>query len=91
MYNTLVMSKPFHEIQSCIALEAYKILLSFEDGVTGKIDLSEKIGRGVFQALENIENFRQVRISSDKRSLQWLNGIDLCVDSLYLEIRNIAA
>ena len=33
---------------------------------------------GVFQALENIENFKQVKISSDKRSLQWLNGIDLC-------------
>ena len=91
MYNTLLMSKPFHKIQSCIALEAYKLLLSFEDGVTGKIDLSEKIGRGVFQALGNIENFRQVKISSDKRSLQWLNGIDLCADSLYLEIRNIAA
>jgi hypothetical protein len=91
MYNTLVMSKPFHKIQSCIALEAYKLLLSFEDSVTGKIDLSEKIGRGVFQALENMENFRQVRISSDKRSLQWLNEIDLCADSLYLEIRNIAA
>jgi hypothetical protein len=28
---------------------------------------SEKIGKGVFQALENIENFRQVRISSNKR------------------------
>jgi len=91
MYNTLVMSKPFHKIQSCIALEAYKLLLSFEDGVTGKIDLSEKIGRGVFQALENIENFRQVRISSDGRSLQWLNEIDLCADSLYLEIRNTTA
>jgi hypothetical protein len=86
MYNTLVMSKPFHKIQSCIALEAYKLLLSFEDGVSGEIDLSEKIGRGVFQALENIENFRQVKVSSDKRSLQWLNDIDLCADSLYLQI-----
>ena len=76
------MNKPFHKIQSCITLEAYKLLLSFEDGVTGEIDLSEKIGKGVFQAL-NIENFRQVRISSDKRSLQWLNDIDLCADSLY--------
>lgn len=85
------LSSSFHKIQSCIALEAYKLLLSFEDGVTDEIDLSEKIGKGVFQALENIENFRQVRISSDKRSLQWLNGIDLCADSLYLEIRNIAA
>lgn len=82
------MSKPFHKIQSCIALEAYKLLLSFEDGVTGEIDLSEKIGRGVFQALEN---FRQVRISSDKRSLQWLNGIDLCADSLYLKIKHSIA
>jgi hypothetical protein len=91
MYNTLLMSKPFHKIQSCIALEAYKLLLSFEDGVTGKIDLSEKIGKGVFQALENIENFKQVKISSDKRSLQWLNGIDLCADSLYLKIRNTTA
>lgn len=85
------MSKPFHKIQSCIALEAYKLLLSFEDGVTGKVDLSEKIGKGVFQALENIENFKQVKISSDKRSLQWLNGIDLCADSLYLKIRNTTA
>jgi hypothetical protein len=82
------MNKPFHKIQSCITLEAYKLLLSFEDGVTGEIDLSEKIGKGVFQALENIENFRQVRISSDKRSLQWLNGIDLCADSLYLQIKS---
>ncbi|MBU6195957.1 MAG: DUF2442 domain-containing protein [Cyanobacteria bacterium REEB446] len=85
------MSKPFHKIQSCIALEAYKLLLSFEDGVTGEIDLSEKVGKGVFQALENIENFKQVKISSDKRSLQWLNGIDLCADSLYLKIKHSIA
>ena len=91
MYNTLVMSKPFHKIQSCIALEACKLLLSFEDATAGEIDLSEKVGKGVFQALENIENFKQVKIYSDKRSLQWLNGIDLCADSLYLKIKHSIA
>ena len=80
------MNKTFHKIQSCIPLEAYKVLLSFEDGTAGEIDLSEQVRKGVFQALENMENFKQVRISPDKRSLEWLGGIDLCVDSLYLQI-----
>ncbi len=67
------------------ALLKFKLLVRFDDGVSGEIDLSELAGRGVFAAWLQPEIFAQVRVT-DSGAVEWPGEIDLCPDSLYLRL-----
>ena len=64
-------------------LNAYRLELTFDDGVCGIVDLSELVGKGVFAFWRDRHVFEQVRIGS-LGELIWADQIDLCPDSLYL-------
>jgi hypothetical protein len=66
-------------------LKEYKIRLAFADGVTGIIDLSSLVGKGVFSLWKDYAEFRRVNIGSSGE-LVWGDKIDLCPDALYLKI-----
>jgi hypothetical protein len=66
-------------------LENYRLELAFDDGVSGVIDLSDLVGKGVFTLWRDQHIFEQVRIGSFGE-LVWLDKIDLCPDSLYLKV-----
>jgi hypothetical protein len=67
------------------AVSGHRLWLRFADGVEGEVDLSDLVGEGVFKAWEDPEVFARVRVERG-RSVAWGEGIDLCADSLYLEI-----
>jgi hypothetical protein len=67
------------------ALPNYRIWLRYDDGVEGEVDVSEFKGRGVFAAWDDPEFFRAVRIAGHG-AVEWGNEIDLCPDSLYLQL-----
>jgi hypothetical protein len=50
-----------------------------------QIDLASRvIGRGgVFQPLEDIDFFKQVRVDTEAGTVVWPNGVDFCPDVLY--------
>lgn len=66
-------------------LDAYRLELTFSDGVRGVVDLSNRIiGRGgVFEPLENPQFFRQVRVDHELGTIVWPNDADFCPDLLY--------
>ncbi len=66
-------------------LDAYRLELTFADGVRGTVDLSKRIiGRGgVFKALEDPAYFRQVRVNPELGTIVWPNDVDFCPDMLY--------
>ena len=66
-------------------LDAYRIELTFSDGVRGVVDLANRIvGRGgVFAPLENPEFFRQVAVDPELGTIVWPNGADIDPDVLY--------
>jgi len=66
-------------------LKDYKLRLVFDDGVTGIIDVSYLVGKGVFARWNDYAEFSKVRIGSGGE-LIWDDQIDLCPDSLYLKI-----
>lgn len=66
------------------ALEGYRLELVFDDGVTGVVDLSSLVGKGVFDLWRDRLAFEQVQIGSSGE-LVWDDRIDLCPDSLYLK------
>jgi hypothetical protein len=75
-----------HNIIDVKPVGQYKISVTFEDGVSGVIDLSDLIGKGVFAAIKDPREFKRVSIDPQTHTVCWPNGIDLCPDSIYSDI-----
>lgn len=67
-------------------LDHYRISLKYDNGVAGVADLSHLAGKGVFSLWNDYSLFRQVYIDPGSGAIAWNNEIDLCPDSLYLNI-----
>ena len=67
------------------AREPYKIWLRYSDGISGEIDLSDMAGKGVFKAWDTPGFFEKVYIAPHL-AIAWSDEIELCPESLYLEL-----
>ena len=63
----------------------YRIWLEYSDGVSGEVDLSYLVGRGIFKAWDEPGYFERVHITSH-RSIAWNEEIELCPDAMYMRI-----
>jgi hypothetical protein len=66
-------------------VDGYRIQLQFADGANGVVDLSRLAGKGVFSLWKDPAAFRSFSIGRG-RELRWSDEVDLCADSLYMEI-----
>ena len=73
------------KIKRLKALPRYRLQLEFADGVAGLVNLSAKVGTGVFAAWQDQEIFAQARVGENGQ-VEWPGDIDLCPDTLYLEV-----
>jgi hypothetical protein len=83
MYKENPMTTP--KILEARPLDRYKIWLKFDDGISGDVDLSHLVGKGVFALWNNYENFKKVSVE-DSRRLAWSDEIDIDADSLYMKL-----
>jgi hypothetical protein len=67
------------------ARPCYHLYLEFADGTRGEVDLSRLVGKGVFRVWNDYRFFENVRVG-DHREIRWDDEIELCADSLYLEL-----
>lgn len=67
------------------ALADSKIRVDYADGVSGVLDLSDSVGRGVFAPLRDVAFFKRVHIG-DHGQIAWSDEIEICPDAAYLEI-----
>ncbi|MDZ4860467.1 MAG: DUF2442 domain-containing protein [Candidatus Hydrogenedentes bacterium] len=65
-------------------LDRYRLDLTFDDGVSGIVDLSHLAGQGVFARWLEPGAFEDVRIAPSGE-VTWGTDIDLCPDTLYLD------
>jgi hypothetical protein len=73
------------------ALPGWRLHLRYDDGVEGTVDLSAKVGCGVFAAWRDPVFFKSARCERGRRVV-WGEGegeIDLCADALYLQITGL--
>lgn len=66
-------------------LERYRLELELDDGVSGIVDVSGPVGKGVFALWRDRRAFEQVRVGASGE-LAWGEQIDLCPDALYLKV-----
>ena len=66
-------------------VDHFHVCLRFESGESGIVDLGHLAGRGVFSAWLQEGVFEQLSLSPTG-ALQWPGDLDLCPDSLYLQM-----
>ncbi len=69
------------------ALADGQLRIRFADGVEGHVDLRPMLGHGVFRALADPAVFAQVFVDPVTHTVAWPNGIDLCPDTLYDDVK----
>lgn len=65
------------------ALPNYRLKLSFDNGEVRVFDVTPYISKGIFQALQSVDYFEQVKPFFG--GVQWPQEQDLSPDTLYLE------
>ena len=64
------------------ALPGYKIRVDYANGVTGVVDLSDSVVRGVFAPLKDEAFFQKVHLG-DHGQIAWTDEIEICPDATY--------
>ena len=84
------MSIPqFPKVASVKAIEKYKILLKYDDGTEGILDLSDSAGKGVFQYWVEGNNFFNVSIDPIGGGISWSPKLDICPNAAYLILKGL--
>lgn len=63
-------------------LSDYKLWVTFDDGSSGEVDLSNELKGSVFEALKDLTVFKQVVVDPDLETVVWPNGADLAPEFL---------
>jgi len=68
------------------ALPEYKLQVTFDDDVSGVINLKDFIGKGIFSGLKNPELFNKVYTTG--YSIAWSDELEIDLITIYAEITN---
>ncbi len=63
-------------------LNAYKLLVGFNNGIVREIDLSGELYGEMFEPLKDQSFFRQVAVNPDTNTIEWPNGADFAPEFL---------
>lgn len=64
-------------------LDAYKLRLTFNDGVVKDVDLENELHGEIFAPLQEESFFRQVTLNLETGTIEWPNGADFAPEFLY--------
>jgi hypothetical protein len=64
-----------------------RLRLTFADGLTGEVDVLDRMRGPVFTRARTPEGFVEVRVDSQTGTVCWPNGADLAPDTLYERVR----
>lgn len=76
-------------IESVKPLKKYQLLIKFNDGKEGIINLAHLAGEGVFKAWDEEEHFSKVFISAESKAVTWPGGIDIDTYNIYSSITGL--
>jgi len=74
-------------------LDDYRLRLHFNDETVKDLDLRKELSGEVFEPLQDLELFKQVRLNPDSGTIEWSDGADFAPELLHKigkEVRKIA-
>jgi Protein of unknown function (DUF2442) len=79
------MNKIIPYLKKAEARPGYRLFVEFEDGVKGLVDMSDKVGKGVFEYLKDESNFSKVYVS-EHGSISWSDELEIDTLNVYLKL-----
>ena len=67
--------------------ENYILIIDFDNGESGKLDMKPFLEFGVFQRLKDHNAFMRVRVAFD--TIEWDSGVDLDPEFVYIKCQGI--
>ena len=64
-----------------LALEEYRLLLTFSNGEIRIFDVKPYLNNKFWAPLSKVEVFQEVKVAGG--SVEWTSGIDFCPDEIY--------
>jgi hypothetical protein len=61
--------------------------LTFADGLTGEVEVIQRMWGPVFEEARTIEGFASVWVDPESGTVTWPGGADLAPDTLYLRVK----
>jgi hypothetical protein len=80
-----------NRITDAEARPGYRLWIRFADGVEGEVSLQHLVGKGVFAAWRDREQFSKVSVDAESGTVRWPGGLDLAPDALYTRITGTSA
>jgi len=71
------------KIKSAVHIEGYRLKVTFEDGKSGVLDLSDQLWGEVFEPLRDIAEFKNFQVDPELSTIVWSTGADLAPEFLY--------
>lgn len=72
-----------HYIRDVAYLTEYKLLVTFENGVTKVVNLEPYLEGEIFEPLRDVEYFKTVSVNPDIDTITWDNGADFAPEFLW--------
>ena len=63
------------------------VLLTFEDGLEGEVDLTARLFGPVFERVRTPAGFAEVYVNEETGTITWPGEIDLAPDTLYVRVK----
>ena len=79
------MNKIIPYLKKAEARSGYRLFVEFEDGVSGLVDMSDKVGKGVFEYWKDESNFSKVYVSGHG-SISWNDDLEIDALNVYLKL-----
>ena len=76
------MNWNFQKVIIAKPLKDYRLYIEFDDGVSGTIDLSDRLDKEIFASLKDFSFFNLVSLDHNGAPC-WPNEADLAPDALY--------
>lgn len=78
----------YPSVSKAVPKEDFTLAISFDNGEEGTLDMKPHLGFGVFQKIQDYEQFKRVRVSFD--TIEWDCGVDLDPEFVYAECKRAA-
>ncbi len=79
------------DIVAAEALPDHRLRLTFEDGISGEVDVAALVAfEGVFAPLADPAHFKAVSVDAESGTVVWPGGADLDPDMLYALVTGVA-
>lgn len=79
-----------YKIVAVEARPAYRVWIRFEDGTEGEVDLSDLVGKGVFERWSDPGEFEKVHVDEESGTITWPGGLDVAPDRLYRDLKPVS-